>query len=60
MSAQPPVIVTQVSVVDFNMPFVSIVRLMLKWAIAAIPALFILTVLGVVFAGVLMGLFGKK
>jgi hypothetical protein len=57
---ESPIVPAQVSVIDFNMPFTSIVRLMLKWAIAAIPALFILTALGVVFAGVLMGLLGKK
>jgi hypothetical protein len=57
---EPPIPITSVSVVDFNMPFTSIVRLMLKWAIAAIPAMLILMALGAAFAGVLMGLFGKK
>lgn len=37
----------QVRVTDFDMPFMSIVRFLIKWAIAAIPALLILSVLGV-------------
>jgi hypothetical protein len=34
----------RVVVVDFDMPFWSMVRLMLKWAIASIPAAIVLTV----------------
>lgn len=35
-----------VVVVDVNMSFVSMVRFMVKWAIAAIPALIILCIIG--------------
>lgn len=51
---------TQVSVVDVNMPFPSMVVFMVKWAIASIPALLILILLGAlataVFGGILAGL----
>ncbi len=43
MPPSPPTI--QVSVVDFDMPFGSMVMLMVKWAIAAIPALVVLGVI---------------
>ncbi len=45
------------------MPFGSMVVFMVKWAIAAIPAIIILAIFGVMFAGVLAGLgggFGHK
>jgi hypothetical protein len=38
--------IAQVSVVDVNMPFASMVGFMVKWSIAAIPAFLILFVLG--------------
>jgi hypothetical protein len=37
-----PVVPTRVVVVDFDMPFGSMVRLMVKWSLAAIPAILIL------------------
>lgn len=48
----------EVTVVDIKMPFWSMVVFMVKWAIASIPALIILALLGVMLAGVLGGLFG--
>lgn len=39
-----------VTVVDIKMPFMSMVSFMVKWTIASIPALIILTVLGAVIA----------
>jgi hypothetical protein len=47
-----------VVVVDVKMPFMSMVTFMVKWAIASIPALIILVVIGAIAAGVLGGLFG--
>lgn len=47
-----------VVVVDVKMPFLSMVTFMVKWAIASIPAIIILVVLGAVVAAVLGGLFG--
>ena len=40
-----------VVVTDVRMPFVSMVVLMVKWAIASIPALIILTIFGAIVAG---------
>lgn len=45
-----------VVVTDIRMPFFSMVIFMVKWAIAAIPALFILIVFGVLTWGMLGGL----
>ncbi len=39
----------EVVVTDIDMPFLSMVGFMIKWAIAAIPALIILAVMGAVF-----------
>lgn len=47
--------IARVSVVDINMPFGSMVGFMVKWAIAAIPALIILVVLFSVLTGILAG-----
>lgn len=48
----------QVSVVDVNMPFGSMVVFMVKWAIASIPAFLILIVLGAVVGVVFSGFLG--
>ncbi len=48
----------QVTVVDIKMPFWSMVIFMVKWAIAAIPAILILVLLGAVLTGILDALFG--
>lgn len=44
-----------VSVVDIKMPFWSMVRFMVKWALASIPALIILIVIGVASASFIGG-----
>jgi len=44
----------KVIVVDLEMPFFSIVVLMVKWALASIPAIIILTVI----IGIISGLMG--
>ena len=49
---------TQVSVVDVNMPFGSMVVFMVKWAIASIPAFLILIGLGAVVAALFGALGG--
>ena len=43
-------------VVDIRMPFLSMVTFMVKWAIAAIPAIIILFLFGVLLAGLLGGM----
>ena len=50
--------VSNVNIVDIKMPFMSIAVFMLKAAIAAIPALIILTVLGMILTGVIGGMIG--
>lgn len=53
--------VTRVVVTDVQMPFWSMVRFMVKWAIAAIPAMVILAVVAFIFAflfGALTGSLG--
>lgn len=46
-----------VVITDIHMPFFSMVVFMVKWAIAAIPAFLILTIIGVVTWGMLSGVF---
>lgn len=46
----------EVVITDIKMPFGSMVVFMVKWAIAAIPALIILAVLGGITIGFLSGL----
>ena len=48
--------VAQVSIVDFNMPFGSMVSFMVKWAIASIPAIIILFIIGLIIGTVFNGL----
>lgn len=48
----------QIVVVDLRMPFWSMVIFMVKWSIAAIPALIILGIIGSVLFAILGGLFG--
>ena len=47
---------TGVTVSDIRLPFGSMVVLMVKWAIASIPAMIILIVLGSIIAGISSGL----
>ncbi len=46
----------EVVVVDVRIPFISMVMLMVKWAIAAIPAFLILAALGMALTVLLGGL----
>jgi YesN/AraC family two-component response regulator len=43
-------------ITDIKMPFMSMVVFMIKWAIAAIPAIIILSLLAAFVAGILGGL----
>ncbi|MFN2317905.1 MAG: hypothetical protein ABR602_14645 [Gemmatimonadales bacterium] len=53
MPEQSPAVVT-----DIQMPFGSMVVFMMKWVIAAIPAMIILAILGGIIGAVLAGMFG--
>lgn len=46
----------EVAVTDIHMPFWSMVGFMVKWAIAAIPAMIILIVIGLLFVGLINGI----
>ncbi|HSN41551.1 MAG TPA: hypothetical protein VLT92_15300 [Burkholderiales bacterium] len=48
----------EVTVTDIKIPFWSMVILMVKWALAAIPAIIILIVISAVLSGTLHALFG--
>lgn len=48
----------EVVVTDIEIPFASMVVLMVKWAIAAIPALFILFIIGALLSMILGLIFG--
>ena len=50
---------TEVTVVDVQMPFGSMVIFMVKWAIATIPALIILGLVALVGVGFLGGISGR-
>jgi uncharacterized membrane protein YdjX (TVP38/TMEM64 family) len=47
-----------VRIIDFDMPFWSMVTFMVKAAIASIPAFIILSIIGTVVFGLLGGIFG--
>lgn len=51
----PELETNRVTVTDFDMPFLSMVRFMVKWAIAAIPAIFIITLAAALFWGIIFG-----
>ena len=50
--------VQEIVVTDVRIPFVSMVVLLVKWALAAIPAIIILISIGVAISLVLGALFG--
>jgi hypothetical protein len=50
--------VQEIVVTDIKIPFVSMVVLLVKWALAAIPAIIILISIGVAISLVLSALFG--
>jgi hypothetical protein len=50
----------KVIVVDFDMPFRSMINFMVKWTIAAIPALIILFIFGVAAVMLLSAFTGVK
>jgi hypothetical protein len=49
---------TKITVVDIQMPFWSMVVFLVKVAIAAIPAVIILSILGTIFFAIMTALFG--
>jgi hypothetical protein len=56
MSSSPPSEPSPVRIVDVRMPFGSMVVFMVKWAIAAIPAIIILAIISAVVVGIFSAL----
>jgi hypothetical protein len=50
-------VVQPVAVVDLDMPIGSMARLMIKWAVAAVPALLFLGIVGLFLVAVLSAMF---
>jgi hypothetical protein len=50
--------VQEIVVTDVKIPFLSMVVLLVKWALAAIPAMIILIIIGIVLSMVVGSMFG--
>lgn len=48
----------EVAIVDVNMPFMSMVILIIKMALASIPAVIILSIIFAIIGGLIGGIFG--
>lgn len=48
----------EIVVTDIKIPFMSMVVLLVKWALAAIPAMIILIIIGMVLSMILGAMFG--
>ena len=62
MSVQPPAAPHRVAIADVQIPFWRMVAIMIKWTLAAIPAVIIVSVIfgiiGALLGGGMMALFG--
>lgn len=58
-TVDPTITPARVSVVDIDMPFGSMVKLLLKWTLAAIPAVLILAAIGLALSGLFVGLMAQ-
>ena len=62
MSVQQPVGPHRVAIADIDIPFWRMVAIMIKWSLAAIPAVIVIsiifTIIGAVFGGVFYAIFG--
>ena len=47
-----------VKIIDFDMPFSSMVTFMIKWVLASIPAMIILSIIGLILGMILISIFG--
>ena len=52
--AQPPPRLGQVKIIDFNMPFVALIGMLVKISVASIPASLIMVVVFVIVTGTLL------
>ncbi len=64
MSVQPPVAPHRVAIADMDIPFWRMVAIMIKWSLAAIPAVIVISIIfsiiGAVLGGVLYAIFGAN
>jgi hypothetical protein len=58
MTTQPTYAAQRIVVSDVDIPFWRLVAIFIKWTIAAIPAVIVVTIIMVVITGVLTTLFG--
>lgn len=62
MSVQPPAAPHRVSIADVEIPFWRMVAIIIKWTLAAIPAIIIVSIIfgiiGAVFGGIFAMIFG--
>jgi hypothetical protein len=58
MTAQPLPSVQSVTITDIDIPFWRLVGIFIKWALAAIPATIVVTLIIMVVMGLLGALFG--
>ena len=67
MSVQPPAAPHRVAIADIDIPFWRMVAILIKWAIAAIPATIVISIifgiiaaiLGLLFGGMFGGMMGR-
>jgi hypothetical protein len=67
MSVQPPAAPHRVAIADIDIPFWRMVAILIKWAIAAIPATIVISIIfgviaaivGLLFGGMFGGMMGK-
>ena len=64
MSMQPPAAPHRIAVVDIDIPFWRMVAIIIKWSLAAIPAMIIISIIfgiiGAVFGGIFVAIFGSS
>jgi hypothetical protein len=62
MSVQPPAAPHRVAIADIDIPFWRMVAIMIKWSLAAIPAVIVISIIfsiiGAVFGGIFYAIFG--
>ena len=57
-SKNKPFKVQPVKIIDFDMPFGSMVTFMIKWVLASIPGIIILFIVGIVMSLIFISIFG--
>ena len=64
MSMQPPAAPHRVAIADIQIPFWRMVAIIIKWTLAAIPAVIIVSIIfaiiGAVIGGALVAIFGSN